>query len=125
MTTPHAQTPTPPPSPQRRPDDSPFDLNLDAVKAEKDLTPFVVQWGGRRWIFRHLEELSVWGLVEAADAGNNNQAISAVLREALGDEQWEEFRKLPLPAYKLNKLWEKYEQHCGVQPGESQGSTGS
>ena len=32
----------------RRPDDQPFDFNLDAVEAEVDLIPFVFRYAGRR-----------------------------------------------------------------------------
>jgi hypothetical protein len=35
-----------------KPDDKPFDFNLDAVKAEVDLTPWRVHWGGKRFEFR-------------------------------------------------------------------------
>jgi hypothetical protein len=39
---------------RKRPsDDQPFDFNLDTVKSEVDLTPFRVQWAGRRWEFAH------------------------------------------------------------------------
>lgn len=108
-----------------KPDDKPFDFNLNAVEAEVDLTPWRVVWGpeNRRWSFAHLEELNQWELVEAADGGEL-KAMRAVFMAALGD-QWEDFHKIPLPGYKMRQLWEAYEKYCGVEPGESQGSTGS
>lgn len=104
-------------------DDRPFDYNLDAVKAETDLTPWLVHFGGKRWSFLHLEELGEWEIVEAAERGEAS-AMLAVFREALGD-QFPEFRKLKLPRYKAKDLWEKYQAHCGAEPGESDGSTAS
>lgn len=113
---------TPPKKP--RPDNSPFDFNLDAVKSEVDLAPFVVQFGGRRWIFGHLSDLNVWDLVAGVDAGDL-QAGMQVFETALGADQFAEFKRLPLPQYKLEKLFEAYQKHCGVEPGESVSSTDS
>jgi hypothetical protein len=111
--------------PVRAADDKPFDFNLNAVKAETDLAPWRVVWGpeDRRWTLTHLEELDQWPLVAAADGGEL-KAMMAIFREALGG-QWDEFRKIPMPGYKLRKLWAAYEEHCGVEPGELQGSTES
>ncbi|KAF0646706.1 MULTISPECIES: hypothetical protein [Streptomyces] len=103
-------------------DNEPFDFNLDAVKAEVDLSPFRVHFGGQRWTFTHMEALDVWDLAESIERGDI-QFIIKVLEEALG-EQWEGFRKLGLPRYKMKALFEAYQQHCGLEPGES-GASGS
>jgi hypothetical protein len=104
-------------------DDQPFDFNLDAVEAEIDLTPWRVHFGGKRWTFRHLEELDEWHLVEAAERGEAS-AMMAIFKQALGD-QWAEFRKLKLPRFQARRLWTEYQKHCGEEPGESDGSTAS
>ncbi|WP_432091832.1 hypothetical protein [Streptomyces sp. NRRL F-5630] len=101
-------------------DDEPFDFNLDAVKAESDLTPFRVHFDGRRWEFAHLEGLDIWDVVEAADGGDL-QAVLGALRLALGD-QYTEFRKIRLPQYKVMALFRAYQRHCGMEPGESEAS---
>ena len=105
------------------PDDQPYDFDLDAVKSEIDLTPWRVKFGGRRWSFEHLQGLDVWDLIEGADQGDLQQGIQ-VFKIALGD-QFEEFRKIRLPQFKLEALFKQYEAHCGVKPGESEGSTSS
>lgn len=104
-------------------DDVPFDFNLDAVASEVDLSPWRVHYGGKRWTFRHLEELNEWTLVESAERGEAS-AMLEIFRQALG-EQFAEFRKLGLPRYRAKELWAAYQKYCGIDPGELQGSTGS
>jgi hypothetical protein len=107
-----------------RPDDKPFDFNLNTVKCEVDLSPFVVIAGdNKRYSFTHLKELNVWDLVEGADRGDMAQGVQ-VFKTALGT-QFDDFKKLPLPQYKLEALFEAYEKFCGVEPGESESSTDS
>lgn len=109
-------------TPKKR-DDQPFDLNLDTVEAEVELTPFRFHYGGKRWTMSHAQELDTWDLLAAADGGDLAQ-VNAVFKAALG-KQWSDFRKHPLPQYKALALFNAYQQHSGIEPGESQGSTGS
>jgi len=102
-------------------DDQPFDFNLDAVQAEAELHPFRVHFGGRRFELAHVEELDVWKLLEGADRGEVG-AMLTLFRAALGDD-YEEFRKHPLPQWKLKALFEAYKKHCGL--GESEASSDS
>ncbi|GAA0454331.1 hypothetical protein ABZ951_00470 [Streptomyces sp. NPDC046215] len=108
-------------APRTATDDQPFDFNLDAVKAEVDLTPWRVHWNGRRWEFAHMQSLDVWALMEAAEGGDT-QAMTGIFRAALGDEAWAEFRKVKLPQYKLKALFDGYRRHSGLEPGESAAS---
>lgn len=112
------------PARSTRPDDKQFDFNLDAVKAEVDTRPWVCHWDGRAWTFLHFQELDIWDQVAAAGLGNN-EAMARVFELALGDEQWEDFRKIRLPLYKTKALFGAYSKHCGIdEPGESQDSEG-
>ena len=108
----------------KAPDNQPFDFNLDAVKAEVDLTPWRVNWGARRWEFAHMEDLDVWGLMEAAEGGDIAATIG-IFKAALGDKDWQDFRKIRLPQYKLKALFDAYREHCGVAEGESPASSDS
>lgn len=101
-------------------DDQPFDFNLDAVQAETELRPFRFHWNGKRWEMQHLEALDVWGLMEAAEGGDT-AAMTGAFREAMG-KQWETFRAIRLPQYKLKALFDAYRKHCGLEPGESAAS---
>lgn len=101
-------------------DDQPFDFNLDSVQAEVDLAPFRVHHGGRRFEFAHLQGLDVWDLVGAAEAGDLGATLG-LFRVALGDS-FDEFRKIKLAQFKMQKLFAAYQQHCGLQPGESEAS---
>ncbi|MFJ3878071.1 hypothetical protein ACIPW5_11485 [Streptomyces sp. NPDC090077] len=102
------------------PDNQPFDFNLDTVEAEVELRPFRVHFGGHRYTFTHLQGLDVWGLVELADSGDT-KATLGILKAGLGSE-FDEFRKNPLPQYKLKQLFKAYQKHCGLEPGESDAS---
>jgi hypothetical protein len=105
-------------------DDKPFDFNLDTAKVEADLTPFRVHWAGQRWEFAHMQSLDLWELVAGAAQGDLGATV-ATFKAALGEERFKEFRKIPLPQGKANSLFEAYAEHCGVDLGELQGSTGS
>lgn len=102
-------------------DSTPFDFNLDTVKSEVNLDPFRVHFGGRRWEFAHLNGLDVWDLVEVAEGGDTGATIG-LFRAALGDEAFAEFRKVSLPQYKMRALLDAYQEHCGMQSGESEAS---
>jgi hypothetical protein len=101
-------------------DDQPFDFNLDAVRSEVDLAPFRVNFNGRRWEFAHIESLDIWDLVDAAEGGEI-KAMTGVFRISLGDD-WEDFRKVKLPQFKMKALFTAYRKHCGLEPGESEAS---
>lgn len=105
-------------------DDKPFDFNLDQVAAEVNQTPFRVHFGGKRWQFAHMDTLDVWQLVSAAGQGELGSLIG-MFKAALGEEQYKEFRKLPLPQRAANDLFDAYAEFCGVDPGELEGSTDS
>ncbi|MFI5808974.1 hypothetical protein [Streptomyces sp. NPDC051561] len=107
----------------RRPDDKPYDFNLDAVEAEVDLTPFVFQYQGRRWSMAHLMDLDIMPLITAAQNGDAAAMLGA-FREALGKD-WPAFEKVGLKQFRLQPLFEAYQGHCGMAPGESGASTDS
>jgi hypothetical protein len=109
-------------------DDEVFDFNLNTVQAETELRPFRFAWASkdnpnRRLSMQHMESLNVWPLMAAAEGGDAG-AMAGMFRVALG-EDWEEFRKTPLPQYKMKALFNAYRKHCGVNEGESQASFGS
>lgn len=111
-----------------RPDDRPYDFDLNAVAAGADLTPFVFRWASptepnRRLSMAHLESLDVWPLMAGAEGGDMG-AMAAIFETAMGDD-WTEFRKTPLPQYKLRALFDAYREHCGQAPGESPASSDS
>ncbi|MFJ8760848.1 hypothetical protein [Streptomyces cyaneofuscatus] len=108
---------------KRRPDDKPFDFNLDAVKSEVELTPFVFQHEGRRWTFEHQQALNIMHLIRAARHGDAS-AVIGTFQAALGKE-WPAFEKAGLPQWKAQKLFDAYQEHCGMEPGESSASPSS
>lgn len=106
-----------------------FEFNLNAVQAESELRPFRFMWASkqnpnRRLTMQHLEGLNVWPLLVAADQGDAS-AMVGVFQTALGEDQFEEFRKTPLPQYKMKALFDAYRKHCGTESGESQASSSS
>ncbi|MGC5531568.1 hypothetical protein [Streptomyces sp. SR-10] len=112
-----------------RADDEVFDFNLNAVKAESDLKPFVFLWEGendpnRRFTMQHLESLNSWPLMAAADNGDAG-AMAACFRLAMGQKQWAEFQETPLPQYKLKALFAAYRKHSGASEGELEASSDS
>jgi len=108
---------------KRRPDDKPFDFNLDAVASEVDMTPFVFQYKDRRWTFEHMQALDIMPLIASAQHGDAS-AVIGTFRVALG-KQWPDFQKAGLPQWKAQKLFDAYQAHCGMESGESPASPAS
>lgn len=111
-----------------KPDDQVFDFNLNAVEAESTLAPFRFMWASkddpnRRLAMQHMEGLDVWPLMAAAEGGDAS-AMAGIFKTALGDD-WEEFRKTPLPQYKMKALFDAYRKHSGAGAGESEASSSS
>lgn len=100
-------------------DDQPFDFNLDSFVKGLDLQPFRFHWKDRRWTLTHIDDLDSWVMAKVGEDGE------AVLREAMGADQYTEFTAIPLPQGGLKKMLAEYYKHCGVDPGELQGSTSS
>lgn len=98
-------------------DSQPFDFNLDAVESEVELKPFRIHFNGRRWELQHLEALDIWDLLEAAEQGDTGAMVGA-FKAALGGD-FDDFRKVKLPQYKMKALFNAYRDHCGIEEGES------
>ena len=108
-------------------DDQPFDFNLNSVKVEKTLRPFRFVFGpnNERWEMAHRETLDKIPLLEAYEQGGEAAGTLLSLRTAMGEDQWERFRKLGLRGEQLTKLTQAYDKFCGTDEGESEGSTDS
>lgn len=109
-------------------DDDVFNFNLNAVKAEVDLTPFRFLWKtednpNRRWEMKHLQELDTWEVVAAAENGDM-AAMVGCFEAAMGKAEWKEFHKIPIPQYKFKALFDAYRKHCG-ETGEEEASSDS
>lgn len=111
------------------PDDQPYDFDLNAAKAEVSLDPFRFRWAtpdnpNKRFVMKHLQDLDVWDLMEAADGGDL-QAMAGCFEAALGKEEWKLFHSIPIQQYKLKALFDAYRKHSGAAEGESEASSDS
>lgn len=104
-------------------DDQPFDFNLDTLKTEVNLRDFRVHFGGKRWTFTNMQALDAWELLAAAGSGDAGAVVGS-MKLALGD-QWEEFRKMGMPQWKVMPLFNAWKEHSGAEPGESEASSDS
>lgn len=105
----------------KAPDNQPFEFNLDAHVKGMDLQPFRFHWKDRRWEMAHFDALDSWEMGKAMRSGRDEDA----LKLAMGEEQFAEFRKIPLPQGGMSELTRRYFDHCGVDLGELRGSIGS
>lgn len=108
--------------------DSPNVFNLNAVKVEAgDFPPFYFNWGpkNRRWRMTHRELLNQLPILEGAVRGGEMEGSLEILKAALGPEQWADFRKIPIMDRQSEALLKRYFEHCGMELGESSGSTDS
>jgi hypothetical protein len=93
-------------------------FNLDTFQAEGELKPFSVNFGSQLYEFRHLDELDGFGVLEAFTQGEAQSTLD-VLRMALGDEKFNEFRKKRPSRAMLDALIKRYLRHCGIDLGKS------
>jgi len=110
-------------------DNAVFDFNLSAVEAETDLAPFRVMWKDeagkdRRYTIQHIDALNTWPVLERA-AGGDLDAMLGMFEVGMSAEDWQAFHATPMPRYKLQALFRAYQQHCGVDLGESEASSTS
>ncbi|MFB4265299.1 hypothetical protein [Nonomuraea sp. GTA35] len=99
---------------------TPFDL--DAVEAETAGEPFEFDYRGHTYSLPHVQDVDRKVLL-GADQGDIS-AMNALFREGLGDD-FEQFDAQPMKLRSLNKLFEAWLKHCGLEPGELQASTRS
>lgn len=92
------------------------DLNLDAYKASADRAPFAVVLGGKRFVFKHMDDLDAWAVLDGFLSGEVAATVR-IIEMALGDD-YEAFRKQPLSKGAFDDLIKAYMAHCGVTPGE-------
>jgi hypothetical protein len=104
--------------------DKPDVFNLDAVKAEVDLTPFKFTFKGRPYEIPHLSDLDAFHMLTAFGEKGEAVGLFNVLRRALGDKE-EQLRKAGMRGWQFNQLLKAWQKHAGVEPGESEGSTDS
>lgn len=98
-------------------------FDVDALIAEAQHKPFRFAFAGREWAMRHMADLDVWQMFDAAKRGDDG-AVEEIFRLALGDE-WGEFRSHFMPQHALQAIFERYQKHAGMEPGESRASSGS
>lgn len=97
-------------------------FDLDAAVRESLGTPFTFKLGGKEFTLPHQKDVDKSSLVLAD--GNPGQYAMDSLRIALGD-QWDAFDEIALSVSGVDKLYAAWNEHCGVEAGESQASTRS
>lgn len=110
-------------------DDTVFDFNLSAVKAEPNVTPFRFMWQDaagkpRRYTVQHLDNLDTWEMLPKMSGGDLT-AMLGIFEVGMGPEQWKAFRAVPARRFKLKALIDAYQAHCGVDMGEEPASSDS
>jgi hypothetical protein len=99
---PHQQRPPQPPRPQAQRHGAVF--NLDALTRDCTPGPFSAQLGGREFVFSDPKE---WDWQDADTIMSGEQAALAML----GDEQYQAFRAIRMPQWKLDRLMKAVEEH--------------
>lgn len=94
---------------------TPFDLDVFISKQKNP--PYVFKFAQRDWSMTNAKDIDAWQSLEAADTGDV-EAMLEIMRLAFGDEQYVEFKQHPLPAHALGELFQRYQKHSGVEPGE-------
>ena len=87
--------------------------DLDAAIREDLGATFTFTAGGREFVLPHMKDVPK----AALDAPDGLPGILASLKIALGG-QWRVFDKVPLTVDGINKLYEAWSKHSGVEPGE-------
>jgi hypothetical protein len=96
-------------------DDGMFDLDV----LERDVTPepFRFRLGGQTWTMADPPSMD-W---KAGGPLNSGDPL-LIMETFLGPEQWERFKTLDMPGWKLDRLFRAWGAHFGVEIPESQAS---
>ena len=94
--------------------------DLDAAVREDRGEPFVFTLGGQEFTLPHQKDVDKKFLLVADEL--RGDSIIQALRIALG-EQWEAFDAIPLSISGVEKLYEAWNEHSGVESGEGSAST--
>ncbi len=98
----------------------PEEFDLDAAYAEETHPPFRFRWAGKRWELAHIADLD-WRLRSLADSMDID-AMQEVIEKSLPGERLEEWRKVNQPGPAMAKLFKRWLDFCGENPGEPPGS---
>lgn len=104
------------------PQDKPkIHLNLDSLERPDAPDPFAVVLGGKRYVLVDAIELDYRELIDAQVAFMNGRPQPAV-ETMVAEKDREAFFANKLSTFKLGKLFEAYNAHYGIDPGEAPAS---
>lgn len=98
--------------------------DLDAAYAEVARPPLSFRWAGQSWLLTHARELD-WRTIEKIDTDDLTIGTIREVLQAAFDDQWAAFAETHQPTGMLEKLFNRWLQHSGVDRGESQSSADS
>lgn len=99
-------------------------FDLDALEKDaKAPKPLPVRLGGEEFVFNDIDEADYWR--ELTQVGDNEN-VEDQLRFMLGEEEYERFKTLPMPGWKLRALMKRLDEHFGfTKRMGSQGEDGA
>lgn len=95
-------------------------FDLDAYQAEAMHEPFTFTLAGQVFAMPHLSDID-WHASLDDDGQPGVPTVHKMLREGLG-AQWEAFTQCKLSGAGYNKLWERWQEHSGLDLGEDDAS---
>lgn len=99
--------------------DKPADvtLNLDTLEREGEPSPFVVVFGGTRYVFRNIDDED-WRTLADIDESDPKEALKLLL-----GKEYDDFAEHELPVWKLRKLLDSWREHTtGTEAPEADAS---
>lgn len=97
-------------------------FDLDAVDDEANQVPFTFTIGGEVFTMLGPEDAD-WKIQD--DLAESGAGLKNLMRELLGDDDYERFITHKVPGRKLGKLIEACQAHYGITPPESKASARS
>ena len=98
-------------------------FDLDAYQAEAVHEPFTFTLSGQVFTLPHLSDID-WHASLDDDGNIGVPTVHKMLRKGLGD-QWDAFFQCELSGAGYNKLWERWQEHSGLDLGEDTASAPS
>lgn len=93
-----------------------IDLNLDTLEPEKKYTEFSFGLDGRRFTMQNPADVDWKELMGISTVGQ-------FFKSAMTEDDYRTFRDIRLEGWKLNKLFETYAKHYGLDKDELLGNT--
>lgn len=100
-------------------------LDLNSLERPDRAEPFTIELGPRTYTLIDVKDVDYRELIEAYQAFSARQDPELLIHAVIPEADREEFFANHLPGWRLEALFDAYNRHHGLDPGEASASPSS